>query len=79
MGMCDPAGYQNQQEQMKAAADAALAAQYRQIGKEPPDHCKTSFIEGEFEVVDEKSASVAAHSSGWAILQWIGCSANQNN
>ncbi|MBV4519683.1 hypothetical protein KVG88_06375 [Pseudomonas sp. SWRI74] len=38
---------------MKAAADAALAAQYRQCGKEPPDHCKPPFIEGEFEVIEE--------------------------
>ena len=54
MGMCTPYGFQNQQEQVQAAANAALAAQYRSCGKEPPDFCKPQFIDGEFEVIDEQ-------------------------
>jgi len=52
--MCTPHGFQNQQDQLQAAANAALAGQYRACGQEPPELCKPQFIEGEFEVVDEQ-------------------------
>lgn len=50
MGSISPEVYKSQQEQMQAAADAALAAQYQSMGIEPP---QKPFIEGEFEVVSE--------------------------
>jgi len=53
MGMCTPFGFQDQQQKLQASANDALAAQYRQCGKEPPEQCNPSFIEGEFEVIEE--------------------------
>lgn len=54
MGMCTPDGFQNQQDQVQAAANASLADQYRACGKEPPEFCKPQSIDGEFEVIDEQ-------------------------
>lgn len=54
MGMCTPEGFRDQQDRLQTVANAALAAQYRACGQEPPDFCKPQFIEAEFEVVDEQ-------------------------